>query len=592
MYQHIWYNKNNNTDTIFVSETKPKGWISELNIDRIMLTCWCEHCLECAVPLCYNNCENWVKRIDQKCQKTFYGTKYVEIQGQKGALLKFRKWGKIEACINLGCVSIKAYKRVYALNRAAEIIAMTLSKAIKILSPTLKFCGAQHIYRDKVFKLVRSRIYCNFFLFQCYSPSDREYNFMIEFYSPNETFYRNGVTIHKGFNQSILDLSNVDLRINEKTRVRLYPENNITEDIILFYSDFVVLKEEKMNIDTTPSKKVKCVAWDLDKTLWDGILIESTEKSLKLRPHVIELMESLDKRGIIQIVISKNDLSDVEPELKRLGVYDYFVYVFANWNAKSENLKAAAKLININVNTFALIDDSKYERGEVSENVPCVRLYDEIQLESLLSKDEFNVEITADGSNRRKMYQTEVKRKTLEAKFEGTNIDFLKSCQLMMIIQPISDESFLRSYELVQRTNQLNLSGIRYDIETFHDICFNSNRHSFVLTCSDKYGEYGQVGFANLEVTDSSVVIKEYAMSCRVAGKWLEPQFIKWLSDKYNKETIVFVGIDSKKNGLLIRTLKQFGIENKSTDPTKLHLSISREKMNWADVVEISEPKL
>lgn len=55
-------------------------------------------------------------------------------------------------------------------------------------------------------------------------------------------------------------------------------------------------------------KKIKCVIWDLDNTIWDGVLSE--DKEVKLNDNIKEIIEELDKRGILQSVASKNNYDD------------------------------------------------------------------------------------------------------------------------------------------------------------------------------------------------------------------------------------------------------------------------------------------
>ena len=50
--------------------------------------------------------------------------------------------------------------------------------------------------------------------------------------------------------------------------------------------------------------------WDLDNTLWEGILGEQDPYQINLRPGVRETMLALDARGILQSVASKNDHDD------------------------------------------------------------------------------------------------------------------------------------------------------------------------------------------------------------------------------------------------------------------------------------------
>ena len=119
-----------------------------------------------------------------------------------------------------------------------------------------------------------------------------------------------------------------------------------------------------------PAPKVKCVAWDLDNTLWEGILVESDPSRIYIKSDVIRLIKSFDVRGIIQTIVSKNDHDLALKVLKQNKISDYFIYPAINWGQKSKNLSTIAKNINIDLNTFALIDDSEFERFEVKNSLP------------------------------------------------------------------------------------------------------------------------------------------------------------------------------------------------------------------------------
>lgn len=588
MYQYIWFNKENYNGDINIPSEVPDNWIHEEQIERIGVSDWTEHCLECAVPQCYHNCENWIERKDKKCQKTFYGTKKRDFKGMfLPSQLQFRKWGKIETWIYPGAYSLKRYKYANEINSVSEIVIRGISNCLKWLSPTYKLCGAQVFFREKILYHVGKAYRPEEFLLQCFSPSDKQYQLFVEFYGNSGMFFRDALAITKGYNQARFDVRNMEFFQADQPRIRIYPENNEQEELLLFVSDFVTYKRHEGKNLNQVAPKVKCVAWDLDCTLWDGILIESDPDTLSLRKGVFEVIRQLDKRGIIQIIVSKNDMEPVKQQLQRLGVEDYFVYILANWNAKSSNLKRAAQLLNINIDSFALIDDSKYERQEVLENIGCVRVFDEQDVLNLLEGEEFDVPVTQESQNRRQMYQTEIERKSVQSEFVGTDLDFLKSCKLKARIENISESTMLRSYELVQRTNQLNLSGMKYDKSDFVRLCEQHSENAFVVFCEDRFGSYGQVGFLWVKESDSVLYINEYVMSCRVAGKWLEPALMQWLTHKYHAKMIKFIGKNSKKNGLLIRTLQQFGLKNESINPDELELTIASSQMKWDNIVEI-----
>ena len=79
-------------------------------------------------------------------------------------------------------------------------------------------------------------------------------------------------------------------------------------------------------------RSVKCVAWDLDNTLWNGTLLEGGVTAL--RPGVMDVLRELDRRGILQSIASKNDHDLAMAKLTELGVADFFLYPQINWGAK------------------------------------------------------------------------------------------------------------------------------------------------------------------------------------------------------------------------------------------------------------------
>lgn len=586
MFQYMWFDRKNFDSEIKLPEVDKADWIFPKDIEMLSISKWCEHCLECAVPLCYGNCENWIEREDKKCQKTFYGTYRANIKGQyiQAAQLRFREWGKIETVLYKGFLSVNSYQKLDRLNIRSEKVALMISRLIKHFSPRYKACGAQVYFTNIAYKKKGRNLGAEDFVIQCYSPSDRLYNILIEFYTPKGIFFRDSLKIKKGYNQGIFKIKGAFS--HQTSRVRIYPENNIQEEIVFFLCDFVQLKSKVQ--DCLYVDKIKCVVWDLDNTIWDGTLLESNSDELRLRKGVLDVIKALDERGIIQIICSKNDENDAIPVLKKLGIYDYFVLLSINWNPKSDNIIRAAKKLNININSFAFIDDSAFERGEVREHVNNIRIYKETDINYLLDYPEFDVLVTDDSVKRRIMYQTEMKRKLLEDNFSGSSVDFLKNCQLHMTIKRIDSNSFMRSYELVQRTNQLNLSGVKYSESDFRTLCKSKDYECYVVFCCDKFGEYGQVGYFCFEILENAIRFKEYVMSCRVAGKWIEPALMKWLLAKYQVDEIIFFGSYNKKNGLLIRTLKEFGFKD-HTKGSELNLRINRKDMNWTDVVEVTD---
>lgn len=599
MYQYVWFNKDNyekHSDNI---KENNLDFVKPEDIKHVRISYWGEHCLECAAPQCYGNCAHWIERYDQRCQKFYYG-----IYNNKdfkeypfASEVTFRKWGKLETHIYPGVVSLDEALAHDNINKHASNFMLVFSKLLKPVIPNCKLSRGMEFFKSRFAKNYKkaNNLETNTFLFQAYSYEDKEYSLLFDIFTEEKVVYfREKLVIKPGFNQYVIDLSK-HVNIHEfKGLVRIYPENDYEANLVVLFSEFVKLKNEnkfiKNNISDKPANKVKCVAWDLDNTMWDGILIESNPEELKLRDGVFETIKELDNKGIIQVIASKNNEEDVLPVLKRLNIEEYFVYKMINWNAKSQNLKQTADMLNINIDTFAFIDDSVYERNEVKTNLPCVRVYKETDVDKITSLPEFDVEVTKDSKNRRQMYLTEVKRKDLKVNYTGSNVDFLRDCEIEIdITNPIDEETINRCYELVQRTNQLNLSGKKYSKENFLEKISKEKDKSYVVHCRDKFGVYGQVGYFVAEKFDDDLYITEFAMSCRVAGKYVESAIINWLKNNYNIQNIYFKGVNNTKNKLLIDTLAGIGMIDESKIADELLLRIStKDDAKHFDVVKVN----
>ncbi|MFL9828939.1 hypothetical protein ABTU92_29465, partial [Rhodoplanes sp. SY1] len=239
----------------------------------------------------------------------------------------------------------------------------------------------------------------------------------------------------------------------------------------------------------------------------------------------------LDERGIIQTIVSKNDHDDAMAAVAAFGLDEYFLYPAINWGQKSANLRQIADHLNINIDTFAVIDDSPFERQEIATALPMVRTYSEQAIETLLEAPELAVPVTSASRLRRLSYLTEVRRERAFELFTGDYLDFLRSCGLeLRIFTPTTPAEKLRCLELIERSNQLNLSGRRYDATAFEQLLQAPGHLCIAMDCKDRFGVYGIVGFASVIETGDRPTLLDFAMSCRVAQKRVEHCVFGWLA--------------------------------------------------------------
>lgn len=265
-------------------------------------------------------------------------------------------------------------------------------------------------------------------------------------------------------------------------------------------------------------KIAKCVVWDLDNTIWEGKLMEGD--TLKLKDGIQNILKTLDQRGILQSVASKNEHNLAMEKLKSFNLEHYFLKPQINWNAKSKSIKEIASNLNIGIDTMVFIDDQEFEREEVAFHLPDVRCVNGTNLEGLLNFDYLNPKfITEDSSLRRELYQDDFKRNKLANNFKGTNSDFLASLEMKLELFLAKEYDLQRAVELTERTNQLNSTGITFSYEQLKSYSLSEDYLLLMARLHDKFGTYGHIGLILIEKKKDIWLIKLFLMSCRVISR-------------------------------------------------------------------------
>lgn len=263
---------------------------------------------------------------------------------------------------------------------------------------------------------------------------------------------------------------------------------------------------------------IKCVVWDLDHTVWNGVLLE--DDTLALRPGVREAMETLDQRGILQSIASKNERAPALAQVRRFGIEHFFLHTQINWEPKSGSIRQIAERLNLGLDAFAFIDDQVFEREEVAFALPDVRTFDPSELPALLAAPECTPKIvTEDARRRREMYQADLVRQEEENAFRGASAAFLATLGMALTVAPAEAADLPRVEELVARTNQLNTTGQTYSYTELETLRRSAEHRLLVAELTDKHGGYGKIGVVLLHCTETVWTIKLLLMSCRVMSR-------------------------------------------------------------------------
>lgn len=272
--------------------------------------------------------------------------------------------------------------------------------------------------------------------------------------------------------------------------------------------------------------RVKCAVFDLDGTLWSGVLREDGPAGVSIRRSYRRILSHLSRRGILLAICSKNDAAEEAhlPDLLGKGLFDRVVAKRLNWSPKSSNLRAIAEELNIGLDSIAFFDDNPFERAEVQANAPGVRVFSDDQIPSCLERPEFEPlgEITEEGASRTAKYVEQSRRETAASSAESIEA-FLASCRLELTLRRPAESEVGRMHELLQRTNQLNatlrrtsladLRGYHGDPEHF-EVC--------AALLADKFGDYGLIGLGIARKDAGCWTLLELAFSCRAMGKHVE----------------------------------------------------------------------
>lgn len=516
-------------------------------VEKMSLLMWGEHCVECAAPGCFATCDLYQSRPDRRCRRLAYGMyrnrRFPSARGY-GAEVTFKKWGKIEARGNTLMLPAGVTLLAERMISLIAPLANTAGEVMYRLTHNIRWSYLEHAALERFARWLhrKSRIEYkpDFFLLEVYNPTDAPIRMQLNMsisggmISKQTEFtklplpFRASVLLPVGYSRHEFGYEQFSA-ITEcglPFDIAIIPDGENASRVVFLTADFVVHRNAE-RIQNSSSPKIKCVVWDLDNTIWDGILLES--ETVALRPQVLELLRFFYERGILLSIASKNDETSAWRRLEELGIAEYFLYPQINWLPKSENVRIIAEQLNIGLDTFAFIDDNPFELEEVSGALKGVACVNAANIESLFLNPRYQGTTSDEAKKRSQFYREEFVRKSSAVKFGSDYLGFLAACKIKLYVDAYAPDDLDRVSELVQRTNQLNFSGRKYAREEILPILADDEVEKYVLRCSDNFGSYGAVGFAIVRFLEDEIRIEDFMLSCRVQGRFIEQAFFNYL---------------------------------------------------------------
>ncbi|MDC3095657.1 HAD-IIIC family phosphatase [Prochlorococcus sp. AH-716-M06] len=569
-----------------LNKSKPRlllpKYDNQIEITHKAFHYWQEHCVECSAPDCYNSCLLYKKRLDNNCSRFVKGIELIKDNNIQLADITFRRWAKLETKWFIK-------PRIWEINEIKKL--SRLINIFEFLVKKISF-GKRSYIKFKIFSKIGSSLIRRIYPLLAESKNNKEVHFdgfLLEFFlfdnesiqfnfeivdNNGNTNFREVFLANPGWNSFFINAKDLPLINTEFGFARFWHDNDRDIRVIFKWIDLIrnASKIETQNnyfLDKQITKNylieknifIKCVVFDLDNTLWSGIIGDDDYQNIEIKEDLINFIKELDKRGIICSIASKNEFKIAWEKIKQYGLSEYFIYPQINWGPKSKSIQKIANSINIGLDTICFIDDNPFEREQVLKELHSISVYGENEIPYLLKKKKFNPIISEETSNRRLTYLNEIKRKDFK-QINNFDIDtFLKNCEIKLNIC-LASANPQRCFELISRTNQFNISGNKYSQKEFNTLL--KNGESYCFNVKDKFGDYGTVGFFRIKHFEDKIFLTDFVMSCRVAEKKIEETIVFWILSNLCKNKFLIINfIKTRRNDPIFRKFKSLGFKIK-----------------------------
>jgi len=326
-------------------------------------------------------------------------------------------------------------------------------------------------------------------------------------------------------------------------------------------------------------QSAKALVVDLDNTLWGGVVGDDGVEGIQLGADSAtgeayqdfqRYLQVLRQRGVLLAVASKNDESIARAAFSHpdnlLRTEDFAAFK-AHWEPKPESLRAIAREVNIGVDSLVFVDDNPAERALVRQQLPGVnvpemgddvteyiRILDQAALFETSS-------LSPEDLQRADQYQHNAQRESRQGQFASYE-DFLKSLQMRAEIAPFSPLYMDRITQLINKTNQFNLTTRRYTQIQVEQMAANESYVTLYGRLQDTFGDNGLVAIIAGEIKQAELHLDLWLMSCRVLKRGMEQAMFEQLCKQARRKKInrlVGYYFPTAKNAMVAKLYQELG---------------------------------
>ena len=335
-------------------------------------------------------------------------------------------------------------------------------------------------------------------------------------------------------------------------------------------------------------RSAKCLVLDLDNTLWGGAVGDAGVEGLVLGQGSAlgeafvafqSYARELSRRGVILAVCSKNDeASALEPFDRHPDMVirrsDIACFI-ANWTDKASNIRAIAQELNIGLDSLVFVDDNPFERNLVRRELPMVAVPEvgddpSSYVRAIADAGYFeSLAVTEEDRERTSQYHGNRARVALRASTTDLG-SYLCDLGMQLIWRPFDRIGLQRIVQLINKSNQFNLTTRRYTEEEALAVMVDPCAIGLQLRLIDRFGDNGVIAIVIGRMqAGQDMLIDTWLMSCRVLGRQVEATTLNLLAQEAKKlgaRWLVGEYIPTKKNGMVKDHYAKCGFTVISTD--------------------------
>lgn len=323
------------------------------------------------------------------------------------------------------------------------------------------------------------------------------------------------------------------------------------------------------------AKTRKVMVLDLDNTLWGGLAGENDKKPIDLSNEHAGLLyknfqraiKRIKNTGVLLAIVSKNNqeeaLDIIENNPHMILKKEDFVSIKINWKQKDANIAEIAKDLNLGLDSFVFVDDNPAERELIKTSLPmvtvpdfpekaeqlpefAVKIYDEFFRKLIFSKED---------ESKTEQYKANIMRNEMQQELGDFTV-YLQNLHIQVNRVDPSEHSE-RIYQLLNKTNQFNLTTRRYTYAEINELLEDKSTIIYLFEILDKFGNNGITAIVIVRTApEKDPCIDSFVLSCRIMGKYIEHYILNYVEQDLKEQ-----GYDTLEAAYL-KTAKNMPVEN------------------------------